>query len=310
MILVKPEWASTRERLEELFLASFARPIQPGYLDWRYADNTHGDLFFSIETSPPDVVASYSLFPVALVVDAQTYATAMSMTTMTHPGWRGKGLFPKLAGELYAHASSKDLGAVWGFPNTSSHAQFIGKLGWKDIYEIPTMTLDLGKADPRLSGSDSVSTDDSFALEYPDAPRDGLIRVNRTTPYLRWRYARNPVNAYRNFVLASEGRVSSYVVTKSFGGGLDLVDIQIAKPEEAAILLSHVAAAARDQRLTSLHCWAPTHHWVHGALERLGFQNTAPITYFAARELVVSAAPPDWRDNRRWYYQMGDSDVY
>ena len=157
MIISRRDWRSSREKLESLFLASFGRPLPPGYLDWRYFDNNQEQLWFSIEMDNFDPVASYSAFPVDLVVDGTTCRTAMSMTTMTHPNWRGKGLFPKLARELYTEMETAGISAVWGFPNVNSHPQFNGKLGWRDIYEIPTMTLDLAKmGESRFSADAAV----------------------------------------------------------------------------------------------------------------------------------------------------------
>ena len=111
-------------------------------------------------------------------------------------------------------------------------------------------------------------------------------------------------------MLSCDGRVSSYVVTKSYGDGIDLVDIQTANPEEARALLVHIAKLSLDNGVRHISCWAPTHHYVHGVLERIGFQNSSPITYFGGRELIPSATPPGWLDYKNWYIQMGDSDVY
>lgn len=311
MIVAKPDWPAMKGKLETLFRASFDRPIPLGYLDWRYFDNSQEQLLFAVEIPDHDPVASYSAFPVDLISDGKTFRTAMSMTTMTHPHWRGKGLFQMLAAELYSQAEALQIAAVWGFPNASSHPTFNDKLCWSDIYEIPTMTFDIAKADTgKLSLSVEVQRDDEFSLDYPDLPKDGLIRVHRSKSYLSWRYARNPINTYHNFVLSREGKVSSYVVTKSYGDGIDLVDIQPANPQEARALLAHIAKLSLDKGVRHICCWAPTHHSVHGVLERFGFQNSSPVTYFGGRELIPSATSPGWSNYKNWYIQMGDSDVY
>jgi GNAT superfamily N-acetyltransferase len=311
MILTKLDWPAMEVKLRALFRESFGRPIQEGYLDWRYIANGQEQLLFAVTIHGQDPVASYSAFPVDLTCDGKTCQTAMSMTTMTHPHWRGKGLFQQLAAELYSQAGVNQIAAIWGFPNASSHPTFNGKLGWSDIYEIPTLTLDLTKTDiGQLALNAQVQRDDEFSLDYPDPPMDGLIRVHRSKSYLSWRYACNPVNTYYNFTLSLYGKVSSYVVTKSYGDGVDLVDIQSANSQEARILLTHVAKLSFDKGARQICCWAPTHHNVHDVLERLGFQNSSPITYFGGRELIPSAAPFGWSSYKNWYVQMGDSDVY
>jgi len=311
MTIAKSDWSLIREKIEVLFIQSFNRDIPTEYFDWRYFDNNHEQILFAIEIENHKAVASYSAFPVDLILNGKKCRTAMSMTTMTHPDWRGKGLFKKLATELYSQAGLQQIAAVWGFPNTSSHSAFNAKLGWTDVYEIPTLTLDLHNVDSgKLLMNAEILRDDTFSMNYPDMPNDGFIRVHRTQSYLFWRYAKNPVNNYQNFVLLQDGKVSSYIVTKSYGDGIDLVDIQTANSQEARVLLEHIVKLNFTNGVNRISCWAPPHHSVHAVLERLGFENTAPITYFGGRELIPSAMPSDWLNYKSWYIQMGDSDVY
>jgi hypothetical protein len=311
MIITKSDWPVIRAKLEVLFLAAFGSPIKPGYLDWRYFDNDQPDLLFSIDMKDGCPMSSYSAFPVELICNEQKFQTAMSMTTMTHPAEQGKGRILRVAQELYEHAKHLGYAGFWGFPNAKIHLLRNTMLGWSDIYEIPTMMLDFAKtATGKLSLNPEVQRDDEFLLDYPDLPKDGLIRVHRSKSYLSWRYARNPINTYHNFVLSRDGKVSSYVVTKSYGDGIDLVDIQPANPQEARALLAHIAKLSLDKGVRHICCWAPTHHSVHGVLERFGFQNSSPITYFGGCELISSVTPPGWLDYKKWYIQMGDSDIY
>jgi hypothetical protein len=311
MNISNSQWIILKDKLERLFLASFGKPIQQGYLDWRYINNDKEHLLFSIDIFNQEPVASYSVFPVDIICDGYISETAMSMTTMTHPDWRGKGLFQKLATELYAHAVEKQIAAVWGFPNANSHSTFNSKLLWSDIYEIPTLTLELQRIKAsQLLPTVKVHRDDNFLLQYPALPKDGLIRVNRSRNYLIWRYANNPVSRYSNYIICREGVVTSYLVTKAYGDAVDLVDLQAANPEEARALLLHVTMESISNGFVKLNCWAPPHHFVHAVLERIGFTNNAPVTYFGGRTLIPSRVPAEWLDYRKWYIQMGDSDVY
>ncbi len=311
MIVRKERWEEIRDGIRALFVESFGRPIGEDYLDWRYFLNDSERFHFSIEASEIGTLASYSAFPVRLAASSQVFESAMSMTTMTHPAARGRGLFQALASELYSDLSGQRVGLVWGFPNANSHLTFVSKLGWKDIYEIPTLVLSLGGgATGAFQPSDRVVRDDGFRLDYDEAPQDRLIRVQKSRSYLQWRYARNPVNRYENFVLLKDGRVSSFVVTKRHGAGIDLVDIQCASGAEAQLLLSHVVHGYAEAGMARFECWAPLRHWIHPVLERMGFKNSAPITYFGARELVDGLAPEGWTRFENWYLQMGDSDVY
>lgn len=307
----KSDWVSVKNKLYDLFKASFGKSIKQEYFDWRYIENVNGNLFFSVEIFNDELVASYSVFPVDLICNGEISKTAMSMTTMTHPSWRGKGLFQKLAVELYEYIKDNNIAAVWGFPNANSHSTFVDKLEWQDIYEIPTLTLHLGCVNVnQLELKIDIIRDDAFDLKYAMSPSDGFIRVNRSREYLRWRYAANPMNEYKNYVINSDGVVTSYLITKVFGNQIDLVDLQAVSPGDARALLMRVMHEGVINGVERLNCWAPTHHFIHGVLERLGFTNTTPVTYFAGRTLLPLKLPAEWLNFKKWYFQMGDSDVY
>lgn len=311
MILQKEDWPRMKGKLEDLFFQTFGRHIHPDYLDWRYINNGQPNLFFNVHFDKDIPVSSYSIFPVDLLAEGKTYKTSLSMTTMTHPSARGKGLISLLANELYSYAARSGIITVWGFPNSNFHGVAQYKLGWSDIYEVPTMYFDYNKAISKTFDSDgSIDRDDSFGLKYGNPPHDQLIRVNRTSNYLKWRYLQNPLNNYRNYVILEGEQVHSYIITKNYDNGVDLVDIQVATIEEAYSLISHIISENQNTEKRYIYCWAPTHHFIHGVLERLGFLNSAPITYFAGRELISNSAPPEWLNYRNWYLQMADSDVY
>jgi GNAT superfamily N-acetyltransferase len=310
-LLTRENWNSWCPSIEALFRSSFGREVPNGYLDWRYINNSQKNILFNVEELNGSVIASYSACPVDLVQNNIIFPSMVSMTTMTSPASRGKGLFSKLGNELYEYAKELGVTTVWAFPNAGIHRLRVRDLNWIDIYEVPTLILDVSQLDS--SGEkieELVMRDDQFVLEYQKHPDDGLIRANRTRDYLHWRYTLHPSNDYRNYVLSQSGKVSSYVVTKRFQNGLDLVDIQTSSELEAFQLLSHIVNESIVEKLELLSCWAPIHHFVYPVLERIGFKNESPVTYFGGLELIHHAAPTGWRDYRNWYIQMGDSDVY
>lgn len=311
MILSADQWTNQRQNLEALFFESFGKQLSENYLDWRYCHENCSPLLFSVELDHDTPLASYSLCPIELQFNSSMLNTALSMTTMTHPKLRGKGLFPKLASELYEKAAHVGVRAVWGFPNANSHMTFITKLGWEDIYEIPTLRLELRKEQiAKYIDVDSPTEDSLFEMDYPEMPKDGLWRIKRSKDYLRWRYVQNPDNSYYNFVHSSQGIVTSYLVFKFFENQIDLVDVQVANEAEAALLVSQVIRKGLLGGVDCLNCWAPTHHFLHSVLERRGFKNDAPVTYFGVRSLVHDDMTVKLLSYKNWYIQMGDSDVY
>jgi len=306
----KANWDEWRAPLKVLFEHSFGRDLSSNYLDWRYVNNEL-DLFFSVIGDTNSLLASYSVGPIRLVNNSNSYSTGISMTTMTHPVARGKGYFPVIAKDVYLRLANHGASLVWGFMNSVSHRIFIRDLGWSDIYEIPTLTLDLTWQSESINdGVLRVSEDSLFILEYQPIDYGKFIRTERTSDFLKWRYLNHPINSYNNFVIQNNGKVVSHIVTKNYEENIDLVDIQVSCEADAVDLINFVIQKSlRDQR-KSISCWASVHHFVHGILERMGFINSGPVTYFGGRELIEGASPSGWRSFDNWYIQMGDSDVF
>jgi hypothetical protein len=192
------EWKSS---VLSLFERSFERKMSSRYLDWRYFDGT-GNSFFSFIGKSDFLLSSYSVASLTLSNSYSSYQAALSMTTMTHPSARGRGYFPLLADDVYKTISKKGIGFVIGFMNSFSHKIFIRDLNWSDIYEIPTLKLNLSKSAVHSDyQSTSVKKDSKFELDYEPLKTHGLITAERSTAYLRWRYSKHPINQYENYAI-------------------------------------------------------------------------------------------------------------
>jgi len=315
--LSRQRYEALLPQMRQLFGAAFGRDIDARLLQWRYLGNPVDDLLdFVARLADGSLAASYSASPVVLELAGQTVRSALSMTTMTAPAFAGRGLFTRLAVMLYEHMQAHGYDLVWGFPNANSHHGFISKLQWCDIYEIPTMSLDLQQTKaPRLPlPGDQVRMDPELELDYTGvaAGESRHLMVRRSREYLRWRYLQHPENEYSFYCTARGTKVSSYCITKVYqGSALDIVDLMAASRDEMALLLGKVLEAARAAGVKRIDCWAPRHHFCHSVYEKSGFALAAPITYLGARALTnarISAS--DLRDYSNWYLQMGDSDVY
>lgn len=312
MFLTKDAYENNIKLLADLFEKSFNRKISTEFLRWRYLQNPTNDILACVSFDGERLVANYSASPCVLNICGNPTKTALSMTTMTDPDYTGKGLFTRLAMELYQLMLEKDYVMIWGFPNRNSHLNFVNKLKWLDIYEIPTMNLNLNDLVKRIDVSNNeVVTDNCFELDYSTlcSGKGWLISIDKNQQYLQWRYCRNPFNNYVNFVLHQRGTVSSFCVIKVYGKDLDIVDFQAVDRDQGMVLLLTAIDYAMKMELNSVNCWAPRHHFFHSLCERLGFCNKEPITYFGAR-LLKDGGLNQISEFSKWYLQMGDSDVY
>lgn len=308
--LTKAEYVERISDFVELFQRCFNREILEEHLKWRYIENPIEDFFVYVAIDKNKVVANYSVSPVMLINNNEIYKSALSMTTMTHPDYGGRGIFKKLASLLYSDMEHEGYHMVWGFPNDNSHRTFINKLNWNDVYEIPTMELELNGKNKFIKDSLSqVFEDNTFELEYSNY-NDGLIKVKKDKSYLKWRYLQNPMHTYQNFVVERNGKATSYLIFKCYGKNeIDIVDFLAGSLEEGEELLGQFILYITKLSINTVNTWTPIHSENHLLFEKIGFRNHTPITYFGKRN-INSCNKTKFNSYHDWYIQMGDSDVY
>jgi len=282
-----------------LFEASFGRPMRGDYWHWRYLDNPAGGPAIELAWDGATLAAHYAVSPVMLEADGQPLKAALSMTTMTHPDYRGMGLFPKLAEKLYARLAEEGYGLVFGFPNVQSHRIFARDLGWRDLAPVPMMRLNLVAA--RLK-EDAVAVE-AGAGDFAPFSGGAGITLQRSAAFLRWRFGQEPERDY-SFFKSEDG--AAYIAVKRFGDEADIVDYA-GSGEAVAELVSAFGARAKEEGVQALNTWMPVFDARFRTLEKLGFVPGAPVTYMGGR--VLDGAD-DLMKAERWHVTMGMSDVF
>lgn len=295
----------------ELFQQSYGRQMPLEYWRWRYAENPHGSVWIELAWDGERLAAHYAVSPTRLQVGNEIFPAALSMTTMTHPNYRGRGLFPKLAERLYGRLERAGFCAIFGFPNTLSHRGFNTSLGWRDIYEVPSLILSLenAKASKLISNIQIFDSLDARFDRFGEHLRERGIQTIRNSETLDWRFLRCPINRYRIAALTDGGDLRGYAVVKSYESrSLDIVDIQATDSDSGGELLDWAASVAAIEHLPLVSTWVLPNNMLRLEAESRGFQASAPVTYFGARALMETPKSIDqWRN---WNLLMAESDVY
>lgn len=302
----------------ELFKLSFGRELSLDFWKWRFLNNPQKKLMIKLMWDKEKLVGHYAVSPVTLSIGRENVLSALSMTTMTHPEYGGRGIFTDLAEALYnQEANTSNLKAVWGFPNTNSHYGFIKNLKWQNLEQIPTLTLDCSKL--RSSDSSVIKTVAVFCDEHVASKKKSdsafSIKVNKSLEYLNWRYSQNPVNKYDVFEATLNGE-KYFAVTKVFSSFTDKsryeVDLlELAFPANYELLLQLMNAIKEyytSYNIWKINLWLSLYDDKHILLEKIGFSNMLPITYSGVRVLDNNFKSLEIAAN--WAYSMGDSDVY
>jgi len=295
-----------------LFAQSFGRELSEERWRWRYERNPLGAGVTALAWHGGELVGHVGAHPVGLRSTGRDWRGALWGTVMTHPQFRGAGVFCALARALHARLEQLGFDLEWGFPNSTSHPGFGRHVGWADVAEVPTFRL-------RLTDSASwpVAPRDVVECQGFDARADRLwqavrdqhpIWTWRDRACLQWRYVQNPSARYRILACVTQQDLAGYAVLKRYRDELHVVDLCTLREEEVELQL--VAAAARAECAATLSLWLSVGHPLHAALERLGFRNAEPITYFSGRATAPELISAGVLDYRQWRLSMGDSDVY
>lgn len=311
-VSVRPYAPGDERAILDLFLTAFGKPLSMDYWNWRFRDNPVDKPRILLAWEGETLAAHYAVSPVHVGVAGNRVLSALSMTTMTHPNYRGQGLFVKLAGSLYSELGHSDYHMVWGFPNDQSHRGLVRDLAWKDIAEIPMLRLSVKEKKPEAISA-NISEIHSFDNKFDSLWRLLLathrLGVWRDSNYLNWRLFGHPGNRYRVLAIIQNEEALGYTAWKRFGNDLDLVDFAAADASTARQLIQGIIDTANSEDMSAINAWVPLRDSVHHDFEKVGFRNTGGVTYFGVR-LLAEPSMVDVTDPRQWHYAMIDSDVF
>lgn len=108
-----------------------ATHLTPSYLKWLYVENPCGMVIGMDAVSNGILAAHYACIPTRILLEGKEVGALLSLNTATHPDFRGKGLFTRLADATYDAAARQNFVAVYGVANANSTPGFIRKLGFQ-----------------------------------------------------------------------------------------------------------------------------------------------------------------------------------
>jgi hypothetical protein len=156
----------TKERLhdvESIYEAVYQKKAAPNYFMIKYDTAYTGVDYvgYVAYNNANEPVAYYGVIPCFLDTDNGKFLAAQSADTMTHPGFRFKGMFVELSNLTFALCKQLGIRLIFGFPNQNSYHGAVTKLGWKltemmTCFMIPVKTLPLAKVCSKWSVSSNL----------------------------------------------------------------------------------------------------------------------------------------------------------
>ena len=310
------------------------------YDRWRYLESPYGPTPGTLAVEGGRAVGFYTLWPTPLLIGSAAVAGAQSMDTMTHPDFRGQGIFVALARACFELATARGIQLLYGFPNNESFPGFVRRLEWTHVGDIPHWVRPIHPSrHPRLSATLGFLADAATAVWPTGRTRDynvaaapvdptglstlggdsevaGMCRVHRGPAWLAWRYARAAAQGYEWIAAAKDGTIRAIAVWgmqdktwgKSRDGRAHLVELSGADADAREAALAGVIARARVRGAWILETVSNAPATIR-TLRRAGFvaHRSAPLI---VRPLGNVSFESDPREGRHWRIMGGDLDTF
>lgn len=300
-----------------LFKRVFKFDLGLKFWEWRFQENPSNEPLIELMWDDLTLAGHYGACPIEILIDNKTQKASLSLTTMTNPEYGGQGIFPNLAHSLYNKLKENQHSLIYGFPNQNSHYGFIKKLAWKNITLIPNFKLDTLSFTPKLTGKiNSLGDKLNFSLKhyktFLETTERYQVKINRTPEYLVWRYIKNPSNEYHLFEYEYNDR-TYFAITKKYldsSNNCQADIVELVFPNDNDILLelfSSIILYYKKDNISAINTWLPLNDEKFTTLEKIGFKNSLPITYLGYKNFNEELFSID---EKKWYFSMGDSDIY
>jgi hypothetical protein len=195
---------------KEIFSLCFHLDVTESYFEWKFLKNPSGKAiaFEAYDIQKNRVAAFYGVIPEDYIINNKREIIYQSMDTMTHPEYRKKGLFVKLANITYEYVSSLNNGAVFfGIGGPNSMHGFINNLKWNNPIQIrytfiPNLVLKYllfpTKINIICKEIDEFNNEsEMFLSTYNNI--NTIIYKYLDSNILNWRFSDNKIKSYKKY---------------------------------------------------------------------------------------------------------------
>lgn len=304
----------------DLFSLSFGKKLPMAAWNWRYPEGLEQPvvkLMFDGET----LIGHYAVTPQPILMNNNESQVALSMNTMTHPGYLGKGIFTQLAQATYKSAADRGIFAVYGFPNKNSEKGFFGRLEWLRSEKLREWNLTTAKTANRPNRVRIVDPvfDESYDALWQKVKSRFSSVVPRSRAYLKWRITDCPSQFakgnYKLFELRDNRELEGFLVFKLFLGEdkpkAHIMELMASDDSEVICDLIHAAGVyAKENDADSLSTWLYDSHPYRSDFVQMGFHESEKPIVWGGKIFNVNDTDQTRQLLKSWHISMLDSDVF
>lgn len=305
-----------------LFGKVFGQTMSLRFWKWRFIENPFGRGIIKLLFDNKKLIGHYAVIPMKIQAGNKPVKSVFSMTTMTHPDYRGRGIFGYLASEVYKECGKRGFKLVYGFPNKNSCPGFVKNLKWKDFGRMTILYKELKENRKRFVVIKNIYEVRRFSREadflWDKVKKYFRVIAPRTKNYLNWRFVKNPAVKYKIYAFKDKKDLLGYVVLKIYKKKSEatghIVDILSVKN---TIVIKNLLEISYDyfleNKVKKISCWMPKSSLYGDIIKKEGFIRKYPDaeTYFGIK---IFNKEKNHQKNiesfNNWHLTMADSDVF
>ena len=318
------------------------------HLKWQYIDSYDQQGRLVLGGMDPSLTSGltgiYAIFQNRFMSNGQLITGSQSLDTLVAPEGRGKGLFNKLASQVYKEAEIRNIAFVYGFPNGNSAHGFFNKLEWINLDPIPFLILPLSSRYilsklpiinkvssflPNITYLKKIKHENSFNIvknvaidsnydklwdSFSKKINTGLVR---DAAYINWRLSR-PEENYQNIAICNTaGEIQAiciYTLKEKHGGLIGyIMDLVYLDDKLGSIVLNKALQCLKNNNCEAVLAWNFSHSPNHAAYKSNGFlplpEKIRPIELHFGVRLFNKELNDILKDRKNWYLSYFDSDT-
>ena len=317
---VRPYRFGDEESVLSLWKAAFKKEMDPRLWQWKYVNNPFGHRIMLCVSEEDLLVALYGGIPYKANYDGRTIEIINLMDLMSHPDYRGEGLFVRTGNIFFDnYCGSGGASFVYGFPGEYHFVLGEKYLGYRAL-EKPVIYLSARSSD--LAGRGRMFGGRVERLQHPDPCLDMLwkrcseaypLSVIRDGAFSRWRFFSHPFQEYEVFVYRPYfgKEVKAYAVFAVEEQKASMIDLFSAPSVKGlSDFFARLAAEFLEKGITEMNTWLPESHFTTESSLSAGFERAPEPKGVISTVRLFDHSPSLETVSRKMFYTMADVDLF
>lgn len=315
------------DKIQKLFKISFNKELTYDYWHWKCIENPMGKSTAFLMFDGDKLIGHYNVDASILNFQGILIPAVLSSHTMTHPNYRGLGIFPYLAELTYQKVIEKGIEIVYGFPNINSHRIFELKLDWIKFYRVPFIFKDILKYKIHSNNKNySIIKINKFDNEidnfYENIKSFPKICRKISKQILNWRFSRKSTKKYDKFIVKNSEKkeIIGYFVlkiykNKKWGYSIDLIDFFIDQNNfkqkfQIFKLIEEFSIKIFKNKCSKFMIWMPNIEILNKLIKDFNYKYVNFDTFFGYRTFKDEPYFNKFKEINNWHLTMAHSDIF